>query len=99
MPDYGVFNLGDVVPQRGATLRDAKLGYKTCGSLNPRRDNVIVNPTSQGGHHTLYEGRIGPERALDPSKYFIIFSPCLAMGYRHRPVTRQPLTTGHGSPK
>ena len=67
MPDYEVFNLGDVVPQRGATLRDAKLGYKTCGSLNPRRDNVIVNPTSQGGHHTLYEVRIGPGRALAPA--------------------------------
>ena len=46
MPDYEVFNLGDVVLQRGATLRDAKLGYKTCGTLIPRRDNVIVNPTS-----------------------------------------------------
>lgn len=99
MPDYEVFNLGDVVPQRGATLRDAKLGYKTCVTLSPRRDNVIVNPTSQGGRHTLNEGRIGPGRALDSSKYFIIFPTCLAMGYRHRPVTRQPLTTGRGSPK
>ena len=35
MPDYDVFDLGDVVLQRGATLRNAKLAYKTYGSLSP----------------------------------------------------------------
>ncbi len=72
MPGYDVFDLSDVVLEHGATLRDAELAYKTYGELNPRRDNVIVYPTSYGGQHTLNEGRIGPGRALDPRKYFII---------------------------
>ena len=72
MPDYDVFDLGDVVLQHGATLRDAKLAYKTYGELSPKRDNAIVYPTSYGSQHTLNEGKIGVGKALDPSKYFII---------------------------
>ena len=56
MPGYDVFDLSDVVLEHGATLRDAELAYKTYGELNPRRDNVIVYPTSYGGQHTLNEG-------------------------------------------
>ena len=32
--DHEIFDLGDVVLQRGATLRNAKLAYKTYGTLN-----------------------------------------------------------------
>ena len=49
MADYEVFNLGDVVLQSEATLRDAKLAYKTYGNLNSNKDNVIVYPTFYGG--------------------------------------------------
>ena len=35
--DYETFDLGDVVLQGGATLRDAKLAYKTYGELNADR--------------------------------------------------------------
>lgn len=36
MPDYELFELGDVVLQSGLTLQQAKLAYKTYGSLAPR---------------------------------------------------------------
>ena len=45
MSDYETFELGDIVLQSGATLRDAKLAYKTYGALNAKKDNVIVYPT------------------------------------------------------
>ena len=45
MPDYEVFNLGNVVLRSGATLREARLAYKTFGHLSRNRDNVIVYPT------------------------------------------------------
>ena len=32
--DYEIFDLGNVVLQGGATLRNAKLAYKTYGTLN-----------------------------------------------------------------
>jgi homoserine O-acetyltransferase len=72
MPDYDIFELGNVVLQSGATLRNAKLAYKTYGTLNAAKDNVIVYPTSYGSQHYLNEGKIGEGKALDPGKYFII---------------------------
>lgn len=42
MADHEVFELGDVVLQSGATLRGAKLAYKTYGRLSAARDNAIV---------------------------------------------------------
>jgi homoserine O-acetyltransferase len=44
MADYEIFELGDVVLQSAATLRGAKLAYKTFGTLNARKDNIIVYP-------------------------------------------------------
>ena len=43
--DYEIFELGDFVLQNGATLRGCKLAYKTFGTLNAAKDNVIVYPT------------------------------------------------------
>ena len=45
MADYEIFELGDVVLQSGAQLREAKLAYKTYGKLSPKKDNVIIFPT------------------------------------------------------
>jgi hypothetical protein len=45
MADYEIFEAGDTVLQSGATLRGAKLAYKTFGRLNATKDNAIVYPT------------------------------------------------------
>ena len=42
MTDYQIFELGNVVLQSQETLRDAKLAYKTFGTLNAKKDNVVV---------------------------------------------------------
>jgi len=49
--DYEIYDLGDVRLQRGATLRDCKLAYKTFGKLNAAKDNAIVYPTWYSGQH------------------------------------------------
>ena len=43
--DYKIFKLGNLRLQRGGTLPDCKLAYKTFGKLSKARDNVIVYPT------------------------------------------------------
>jgi homoserine acetyltransferase len=43
--DYEVFDLGDIVLRKGATLRDAKLAYKTCEPLNEEKSNTVVYST------------------------------------------------------
>lgn len=49
MTDFEIFELGDIVLQSKMTLRNAKLAYKTFGTLNAKKDNVIVYPTWYSG--------------------------------------------------
>jgi homoserine O-acetyltransferase len=78
--DYETFDLGDVVLQGGATLRDAKLAYKTYGQLNADKSNAIVYPTWYSGRHWDNEWLIGDGMALDPANYFIIVPNMLGNG-------------------
>jgi homoserine O-acetyltransferase len=90
MTDYEVYRLGDVVLQSGLTLRDARLAYKTYGTLNSRRDNVIVMPTYYGGQHMQYEPMLGAGKALDPSRYFIIIPNMFGNGLSSSPSNTPP---------
>lgn len=83
--DHDIFELGDVALQRGATLRSAKLAYKTYGTLNAQKSNAIVYPTWYSGQHTDNEWLIGPGMALDPAKYFIIVPNMLGNGLSSSP--------------
>ncbi len=85
MTDYEIFDLGNVVLQSGATLRGAKLAYKTYGALNSARDNAIVYPTFFGGQHTQNEAIIRPGLALDPGNYFIIVPNMFGNGLSSSP--------------
>ena len=83
--DYKLFDLGDFTLQRGATLRGAKLAYKTFGELNADKSNAIVYPTWYSGQHYDNEWLIGPGMALDPAKYFIIIPNMLGNGLSSSP--------------
>ncbi len=83
--DYEIFDLGDVPLQRGATLRNARLVYKTYGKLDADKGNVIVYPTWYSGQHYDNEWLIGPGMALDPDKYFIIVPNMLGNGLSSSP--------------
>ena len=72
MDTYEVFDLGDVVLQSGSTLRSAKLAYTIYGTLNLKKDNVVVFPTFFSSNHTANEPMIGHGMALDPQNYFIV---------------------------
>ena len=71
--------------QRGGTLAEARIVYKTFGRLNARRDNVILYPTSYGAHHTDIEWLVAPEHALDPNRYFIVIPNMLTNGLSSSP--------------
>ena len=68
----GLYDLGDLPLQSGATLPGARLSWKTHGTLSPARDNVILYPTSYGAQHPDLEWLIGPDGILDPTRWFIV---------------------------
>ena len=71
--------------QRGGTLKAARIVYKTFGMLSPKRDNVIVYPTSYSAHHTDIEWLVAVERCLDPSRYFIVIPNMFTNGLSTSP--------------
>ena len=81
----GTWTAENVRLQRGGTLRHANIVWKTYGTLSPRRDNVILYPTSYGAHHTDIEWLIDVRRCLDPSRYFIIIPNMLTNGLSSSP--------------
>jgi homoserine O-acetyltransferase/O-succinyltransferase len=88
--DYELFDLGDVVLQHGATLRGAKLAYKTYGELNADKSNAIVYPTWYSGRHWDNEWLIGDGMALDPARWFIIVPNMLGNGLSTSPSNTPP---------
>jgi homoserine O-acetyltransferase/O-succinyltransferase len=94
--DYKFYQLSDLVLQCGMTLKNAFLAYKTYGELNKAKDNAIVYPTWFSGQHYENEWLIGPGKALDPAKYFIIVPNMLGNGLSSSPSnTPEPFNGAH----
>jgi homoserine O-acetyltransferase len=85
--EYEIFEAGDVQLQSGLTCRGARLAYRTYGSLNAARSNVILFMTPFGAQHTDIEWMIGAGRALDPERYFIVVPNLFGNGLSSSPST------------
>jgi homoserine O-acetyltransferase len=92
------YDLGDFPLRSGAVLRDAKLVYATHGTLNAARDNVVVFPTAYGGTHEDNLYLIGPGKALDPERSFIICPNLFGAGLSTSPSNAAPGQTGADFP-
>ncbi|KAH9530430.1 hypothetical protein CY35_20G000500 [Sphagnum magellanicum] len=82
---FDMFDLGDFVLRKGATLRGAKVAYKVWGTLNEERSNAILYPSWFSGRHWENDWLIGPGMGLDPCKYFIIVPNMLGNGLSTSP--------------
>jgi homoserine O-acetyltransferase len=60
--------------ESGVTLPEAKIVYGTYGHLNAVGDNAILLPSHYMATMTGYSWLIGPGKALDPEKLFLITS-------------------------
>lgn len=97
--DYEIFELGDVTLQSGEVLPEAFLAYKTYGTLNADKSNVVVYPTAFGDQHYHNEWLIGETKALDPQKYFIIVPNLMGNGLSSSPSNTAPPLDGCRFPK
>jgi len=78
----------------GERLSGGYITYKTHGVLNDDRSNVILHPTSFDATHWELEFQIGPGKALDTNKYFVIVVDMLGNG-----VSMSPSNCGRQFPK
>ena len=94
----GRYELGDFQLQSDVVLRDAFIGFRSYGSLNESRDNVIVFPTWYTGLNDQVEPYIGSGKALDPRKYFIVVPDMFTNGSSSSPSNAHEMHKGLNFP-
>ena len=84
--------LGDLKLESGEILRDCRVGYRTFGSLNSSKSNVIVVPTWASGTTEQLKSNFGPGKLIDSGKYFVVAIDALGNGVSSSPSnsTLQP---------
>jgi homoserine O-acetyltransferase/O-succinyltransferase len=89
MSDPGaVFELGSFALQNGELLNDARLVYRTYGTLAPDRGNAVLYPTSYGAQHTDIDWLIRPDGILDPTRHFVVIVNMFGNGLSTSPSQR-----------
>jgi len=84
-PPHQSYAMGDLKLESGEVIRDFSISYVTHGTLNADRSNAILMVTAIGGNHHRIDYLIGPGRALDPAKYFIIATDAIGNGLTSSP--------------
>lgn len=78
-------NIGDLKLQNGGVIRNCRVGYRTFGTLNRDRSNVVVFPTWAGGTTEQLKGSIGPGKLIDSTSHFVVAIDALSNGVSSSP--------------
>ena len=91
-PPHQLFNQGELKLESGEVIKEFSISYVTHGTLNARKSNAILVVTAISGNHHRIDFMIGPGKALDPDKYFIIATDAISNGLTTSPSnsTSQP---------
>src|SRR5579864_8992453 len=84
-PDIHEFVIANFKTESGVTLPQARVVYGTYGHLNAARDNVVLLPSHYMADCHGYEWLIGPDRALDTSKLFLVATELFGNGHSSSP--------------
>ncbi len=84
-PPHQSHALGDLKLESGEAIKDFAISYVTHGTLNANKSNAVLMVTAIGGNHHRIDYLIGPGRALDPAKYFIICTDAIGNGLSTSP--------------
>ena len=82
-------SIGDLLLESGETLRNCEVGYRTAGTLNADKSNVIIFPTwftGTSGDLLKFE-LIGPGKLADTDLYYVIAIDALGNGVSSSPST------------
>ncbi|WP_072817144.1 alpha/beta fold hydrolase [Bradyrhizobium erythrophlei] len=84
-PPHQSYSEGDLKLESGEVIKDFAISYVTHGKLNDAKSNAILMVTALGGNHHRIDFMIGPGKALDPDKYFIICTDAIGNGLTTSP--------------
>lgn len=91
-PPHQRHAMGDFTLESGEVIKDFTVSYVTHGTLNPTQSNAILVLTAIGGNHHRLDFLIGPGKALDPGKFFVVAVDAIGNGLTTSPSnsTAQP---------
>jgi homoserine O-acetyltransferase/O-succinyltransferase len=91
-PPHQLYKMGDLKLESGEVIKDFAISYVTHGTLNAKKSNAILIVTAISGNHHRLDFMIGPGKALDTDKYFIIATDAISNGFTTSPSnsTAQP---------
>jgi homoserine O-acetyltransferase/O-succinyltransferase len=79
------FVVANFKTESGVSLPRAVMVYGTYGHLNAAKDNVVLLPSHYMADFHGYEWLIGPDKALDPSKLFLVATEMFGNGHSSSP--------------
>lgn len=89
--------------ESGVTLTDVPVAYKTSGVLNKARDNAMIICHALTGSADVWDWwgpLIGPRRAFDTGRFFVVCCNSLGSPYGSAsPCTQDPTTGGIYGPE
>jgi len=86
-----VHNIAEFNFESGKKLQNMKVGYVTHGTLNANKSNAILITHGTSGNRLGYNIYIGPNKAFDTNKYFVIAVDAIGGG-----TSTSPQSTGLG---
>lgn len=84
-PPHQLYRIGDFPLESGEVIKDFAISYVTHGTLNAKKSNAILMVTAISGNHHRLDFLIGPGKALDTNKYFIICTDAIGNGLTTSP--------------
>jgi homoserine O-acetyltransferase/O-succinyltransferase len=84
------YSEGDLKLESGEVIKDFSISYVTHGKLNDKKSNAILMVTAISGNHHRLDFMIGPGKALDTDKYFIVCTDAIANGLSTSPSNSKP---------
>ncbi len=91
-PVQHVFTISNFRTESGVVLPEARIVYGTYGTLNAAGDNAVLLPSHYMAKYTGYGWLIGPGKALDPDKLFLVSTEMFGNGRSSSPSnTPEPL--------
>jgi homoserine O-acetyltransferase len=84
-PPHHTYRMGDLRLESGDAIRDFGISYVTHGRLNADRSNAILLVTAIGGNHHRLDFLIGPGKALDTDRFFIVATDAIGNGLTTSP--------------
>ncbi|PYM22878.1 MAG: homoserine acetyltransferase [Candidatus Rokuibacteriota bacterium] len=88
-PPHQQYRIGDLTLESGEVIKDFSISYVTHGTLNAQKSNAILMVTAISGNHHRLDFLIGPGKALDTSKYFIVATDAIGNGLTTSPSNSQ----------